>query len=501
MRSQEERELALQAASELSLRYLRGLDSRPVAPSKSDLQRLDRLDGPVPESRTAAVDVVRLLDEAASPATVASAGGRYFGFVIGGAVPASVGASWLAGAWNQNAAFFATSPAAARLEEIALRWARELLELPSGSEGGFVTGCTMANFVALAAARHAVLAQTGWDVEDRGLSGAPPVTVVVGDEVHISLLKAVSMLGLGRGRVTRVPVDSQGRLRADALPDLAGPSIVCVQAGSVNSGAFDPFEEVCARAKKAGAWVHVDGAFGLWATVARARRHLTRGVALADSWATDGHKWLNVPYDSGMVFVRHPDDLRAAMSVGSAAYLVQGERREPSHFTPELSRRARGVETWAAIRSLGREGIADIVERNCQFAARIADRMRAAGFEVLNDVVLNQALVAFGDDAETERVISVLQAEGTCWFGGTRWHGRTAMRVSVSSWATTDADVDRTIAAIVRVARTSRAKHPPPRRASAPGATSSPRREVGRGPRSATRATRSRDTPEGDGLR
>ena len=447
------RERALRNATELSLRFLATVGDRRVAPSAAEIEALDQLDGPPPETGTDPLEVLRLLDEVGSPATMASAGRRYFGFVIGGALPAALAANWLAGAWNQNAAMFATSPVAARLEEIALRWTRELLELPPESEGAFVTGATMANFTALAAARHAVLARVGWDVEEQGLTGAPPITVVVGEEAHNTLLKSLSMLGLGRGRVVRVPVDGQGRLRADSLPPLSGPTIVCLQAGNVNSGALDPVGEIAPRARAQGAWVHVDGAFGLWAAVAPARRHLAAGVAAADSWALDGHKWLNVPYDSGLVYVRSPEDLRAAMSIGAAAYLTHSDHREPSHFTPELSRRARGVEAWAALRSLGRSGLAEMIERTCQHAARLADGLRSGGYEVLNEVVLNQVLVAFGDDATTGRVIAGVQEEGTCWAGGTRWHGRSAMRLSVSSWATTDEDIDRSLAAILRVAQ------------------------------------------------
>ncbi|HLY77395.1 MAG TPA: aminotransferase class V-fold PLP-dependent enzyme [Thermoplasmata archaeon] len=446
-------EATLREATERSLRYLSTLDERRVSPTAAEVRQLDSLDGPLPDSGTDPREVIRLLDELGSPATVASAGGRYFGFVIGSALPAALGANWLAGAWNQNPALFVMSPVAARLEEIALRWTRELLGLPSGSDGAFVTGDTMANFAGLAAARHAVLAQAGWDVEERGLGGAPTVNVVVGEEAHVSVLKAISMLGLGRGRVVRVPTDPQGRMRAEAMPRLSGPSIVCLQAGNVNSGAFDPFGEIIARTQEDGAWVHVDGAFGMWAAVAPSRRHWTEGVELADSWATDGHKWLNVPYDSGMVFVRNPEDLRRAMSAGPAAYLAPSDQREPSHFTPELSRRARGIETWAAIRSLGRSGIASMVERSCGFAARIADRLREAGYEVLNEVMLNQVLVAFGDDDTTARVITDLQTDGTCWCGGTRWHGRSAMRISLSSWATTNEDVERSLGAILRIAR------------------------------------------------
>jgi glutamate/tyrosine decarboxylase-like PLP-dependent enzyme len=309
----------------------------------------------------------------------------------------------------------------------------------------------MANFAALAAARRAVLLKAGWNVEEDGLIGAPPLRVVVGDEVHASVLKALSLLGLGRARVERAPADTQGRMRADALPHLSSATIVCIQAGNVNTGAFDPAREVCAAARDAGAWVHVDGAFGLWAAASQRLAHLTAGVFEADSWATDAHKWLNAPYDSGIVFVREAEHLRAAMTVG-AAYLIAGAEREPSQYTPDMSRRARGLEVWAALRSLGREGLADLIERCCRHAARFAEGLRDAGYEILNDVVLNQVLVSFGDDATTRRAIEAIQTDGTCWCGGTVWQGRAAMRISVSSWATTEDDVERSLDAIIRIA-------------------------------------------------
>ncbi|MBV9170371.1 MAG: aspartate aminotransferase family protein, partial [Chloroflexi bacterium] len=405
-----------------------------------------------PERGEDAADVLRLLDEVGSPATVASAGGRYFGFVIGSSLPATVAASWLATAWDQNAGLVAASPVAAALEGVALRWLLDLLRLPPGSAGAFVTGATMANFTALAAARHAVLSRIGWDVEEDGLISAPKVRVIVGAEAHATLGKSLSMLGLGRKRVEVVETDRQGRMRASALPRIDGPTIICLQAGNVNSGAFDPAREIIERAHTAGAWVHVDGAFGLWASVAPGRAALVDGFGNADSWATDAHKWLNVPYDSGLAFVREPAALRAAMSQ-SAAYYIAGEQREPMYYTPETSRRARGVEVWAALRSLGRQGLADLVERTCQHAARFALGLREAGFEVLNDVVLNQVLVSFGSDELTRRVIAEVQRDGTCWCGGTVWRGRAAMRISVSSWATTAEDVEQSLEAIVRVAR------------------------------------------------
>ncbi len=431
--------------------YLEGLADRPVAPSPEAVAALSALDVPLPEAGSDPAVALADLDRWISPATMAMAGPRFFGFVIGGSLPGALAANVLAAAWDQNSAKWAATPGTAALERVALRWTLEALGLPRDAGGGFVTGATVANFTALAAARHAVLARAGWDVEARGLFAAPPITVVVGAEAHVSVLKALAMLGLGRERVVTVPVDGQGRLRPDALPPLRGPAIVCLQAGNVNSGAFDPVPPVMARARAAGAWVHVDGAFGLWALAAPGRAQLGAGLAEADSWATDAHKWLNVPYDSGLAIVRDAAALRAAMGV-SAAYLPDAGARDPSDFTPELSRRARGVEVWAALRTLGRAGLADLVERSCRQAGRFAEGLAAAGCQILNEVVLNQVLVSFGDDDRTRRVITALQADGTCWCGGTVWQGRTAMRISVSSWATTDDDVERALAAMLRAA-------------------------------------------------
>ncbi len=440
----------LTRTAERALAYLEALAGRRVAPSGDALARLAELDGPLPEAPSEPAAVLELLDAVASPATIASAGPRYFGFVTGGALPAALAANWLAGAWDQNSFSTTSSPVGAAFEQLAGRWLVEVLGLPPETRAALVTGTTVAQVTALAAARHAVLTRAGWDVEGQGLFGAPPVTVVVGDEAHSTLFKSLGILGLGRDRVTRVPVDGQGRMRADALPALRGPAVVCIQAGNVNTGAFDPAVEICAAARAAGAWVHVDGAFGLWAAAAPGRAHLAAGVADADSWATDGHKWLNVPYDCGVAFVRHPEALRAAMAM-SASYLPSAEY-QPCDYTPESSRRARGVEVWATLKSLGRSGVADLVERNCRYAARFAEGLRAAGHEVLADVVLNQVLVAFGDDETTRRVVAAVQREGTCWAGGSVWQGRAAMRISVSSWATTEADVERSLEAIVRVA-------------------------------------------------
>jgi glutamate/tyrosine decarboxylase-like PLP-dependent enzyme len=442
----------LEQTAQRAITYLEGLDARGVAPTEDAITGLNAFDEPFPKEPTDPQAILRLLDEIGSPATMAMAGARFFGFVIGGALPVALAANWLATAWDQNSAFYKATPATAALEQIALRWLVDLLGLPAGCGGAFVTGATMANFTALAAARHTLLARAGWNVEADGLIGAPPITVVVGSEAHPTLFKALGLLGLGRNRVVRLPVDQQGRLRADRLPDLAGPSIVCLQAGNINTGAFDPFEEVCARAHDMGAWVHIDGAFGLWAAAAPARAFLTAGMMGADSWATDAHKWLNVPYDSGLAFVRDPAALRAAMAI-SAEYLPSmSAQRNPSDYTPELSRRARGVEVWAALRALGRAGLADQIERTCRHARRFAEGLAAAGYQVLNDVVLNQVLVSFGDAALTDRVIAAIQTDGTCWCGGTIWQGRAAMRISVSSWATTEEDVERSLAAMLRIA-------------------------------------------------
>ncbi len=433
-------------------RYLEDLKERSVAPPAQALERLALLDEPLPACPTAPETVIDLLDRVGSPATMASAGGRFFGFVHGGCLPAALAANWLAGAWDQNAVLFATSPVASRLEEVAQGWLIDVLGLPEDCGVAFVSGATMANFTALAAARSALLNRLGWDVESDGLFGAPPLTVVVSEETHPTVHKALGLLGLGRRRVTRVPVDAQGRIRADAFPKLAGPAIVCVQAGNVNTGAVDPVGEICDLAHAAGAWVHVDGAFGLWAKASPTMAPLMAGVEKADSWATDAHKWLNVPYDSGLAFVRDGAALSRAMAL-TAAYIPKGARRDPGQFTPELSRRARGVEIWAALRSLGRAGLAAMIERTCGHAARFAEGLRAAGCEILNDVVLNQVLVSFGDAETTLRVIERIQQDGDCWCGGTTWQGRTAMRISVSSWATTVADVDRSLSAMIRAWR------------------------------------------------
>jgi glutamate/tyrosine decarboxylase-like PLP-dependent enzyme len=438
-------------AARRGARYVESLSTRKLYPSSEAIERLHELDQPLQDERIDPLEVLETLDALGSPATVASTVGRYFGFVIGGSLPVARAANILATAWDQNAAIYASSPVGSFLEEVCRKWLLSIFGLPPKSAVGFASGSTMASFSSLAAARHALLREAGWDVESQGLFGAPPITVVVGEEAHASIFKALSMLGMGRDRVVRVPADDQGRMRAELLPDISGPTIVCVGAGNANTGAFDPIKEICATAKSKGAWVHVDGAFGLWAAASPERAHLVASIEDADSWSVDAHKWLNVPYDSGMAIVRNPADLRAAMSI-SASYYVEAGARDPWDWVPQMSRRARGVEIWAAVRSLGRKGLAELVERSCAHAARFGEALAAAGYQVLNDVVLNQVLVSFGDEDTTKRVIGRIQEDGTCWCGGAVWQGQAVMRISVSCWATTEEDVERSLHAILRVA-------------------------------------------------
>jgi glutamate/tyrosine decarboxylase-like PLP-dependent enzyme len=442
----------LQDAAARATRYLAGLGDRAVAPDQAALAGLAEFDEPLPAGPGDPAETLALLDRAGSPATVATAGGRYFGFVIGSSLPATVAATWLATAWDQNGALPVMSPVAAKLHEVTAGWLVDVLGLPGANAVSFVTGAAMANTAALAAARDHQLAGVGWDVQARGLFGAPELTVVVGERAHSTLVKALGFVGLGRERVRVVPADGQGRMRADRLPeDVAAPAVICAQAGEVNTGAFDPFPEIVAWARARGAWVHVDGAFGLWARAEPELRSLTDGMDDADSWATDGHKWLNVPYDCGMVIARRPEDLRRSFA-SVAGYLPPDRGHEAMHHTPQASQRARQIEVWAALRTLGRQGVADLVRRSCAQARAMAATLRAAGLEVLNDVVLNQVLVRAADDALTVAMVDAVQEDGTCWCGPTVWEGRPAMRISVSSWATSDEDADRSARAVVSIA-------------------------------------------------
>ena len=451
----------LRRTGELAAAFLAEVNQRPVAlPIGPDEMRA-RLGGPLPEAGSPPAEVVTWLADATDPGLVASSGPRYFGFVMGGAQPAALAADWLTSTWDQNAGLFVRSPAAAVAEEVAGEWLRALLGLPEGVSVGFTSGGTMANFAALAAARHALLARQAWDVEERGLKGSPPIHAVAGEESHATVYGSLQMLGLGRSEVHRVPTDDQGRMLPEALgavlAELDGPALVCAQAGNVNTGAFDPLPPIAAalRAHPGGGWLHVDGAIGLWAAAVPSLQRLTEGLELADSWTTDAHKWLNVPYDSGVVFVRDPDAHRAAMSFGGHAHAqvehVEGGR-DPYDWVPESSRRARGFVVLAALKALGRSGLVDLIERCCAHARDMAGRLAAEpDVEILADVVLNQVLVRFGDsDAMTKDVIGRVQADGTCWLGGRVWHDRGCMRISITSWNTTSEDIGRSTDAILR---------------------------------------------------
>jgi glutamate/tyrosine decarboxylase-like PLP-dependent enzyme len=455
---------ALDRAIAAARAYAATRTTRPVWPHAPLESLRAALGGPLPDGPTDPAQVVDDLVRAADPGIVSTTGPSYFGFVTGGALPATVAAEWLNAVWDQNVGLYVMSPAGAVIEEVAAGWLTSLLGLPSTVSIGFVTGCHMANFTALAAARHELLRRAGWDVEADGFQDAPRLRVIVGDEVHVSVVGALRLLGIGARTLVRVAADDQGRMRPDALKralaESTAPTIVCAQTGNVNSGASDPFEAIADLVRDHQAWLHVDGAFGLWAAASDALRHHTRGVERADSWATDAHKWLNVPYDSGLVFTAHPAAHRATMSM-AAAYLARSEHepREGMDWTPESSRRARGVAIYAAIRSLGRRGIAEMLEQCCRMARRFADRLAAEpGIRILNDVALNQVLVRIeptaGDaDAATREVLRRVQDERVCWMGGTRWHDMDAIRISVSNWSTREADVDRSIDSVIRAKR------------------------------------------------
>ena len=440
----------LARTAELAADHLESIGERHAGATAGFDELRAALGGPLPATGVPPGQVVEELARDAEPGLVASPGPRYFGFVIGGALPAALAADWLTSAWDQNSFSAVSSPAASVVEEIACGWVLDLLGLPPDCGVGLTTGAQMANVTGLAAARHALLARAGWDVEEQGMAGAPPLRVVVGEEAHVTVWRALRLLGFGRAGVEVVPADDQGAMRADALAETlgrgSGPALVCAQAGNVNSGAMDPLADVAAAAREHDAWVHVDGAFGLWAAASPALAHLVEGHAECDSWATDAHKWLNVPYDCGVIAVRDAAAHAAAMSM-SAAYLARAEARSNSDWAPEASRRGRGFTVYAALRSLGRSGVAELVERCCALARRLAARVDGE-VEVLNDVVLNQVLLGVG-----EEVVRAVQAEGTLWAGGTVWKGRPALRFSVSNWSTSEADIDRSAEAILAAAR------------------------------------------------
>ena len=465
------REALLHRTAEIAADFLDGLPTRPVGRPVELAALRAALDGPLPDGPSDPAAVVEALARGADPGVIATAGPRYFGFVIGGGVPAALAADWLASTWDQNAAMYAISPAASVVEEVAARWLVELFGLPTGSSVGFVTGATMATFTALAAGRHRVLERVGWNIEEAGYVGAPPIEVVLGNEAHVTVFVSLQMLGLGRDRVHKVAVDDQGRMIPSALRDtlasIDGPTLVCAQSGNVNTGAFDPLDEIVPIVReRPNAWLHVDGAFGLWAAATPSLHDRVVGLDGADSWTTDAHKWLNVPYDSGIVICRDTAAHHASMTLGASYYVeTAGGERDPYNWVPESSRRARGFPIYAALKSLGRSGLADMIDHCCAIARRMADGLRGApGVTILNDVVLNQVLVRFAPpdgrqtadaatvDAFTRKVIAAVQADGTCWLGGTTWHGMAAMRISVSNWSTTDADANLSVEAILRCA-------------------------------------------------
>lgn len=443
-----EREAMLDVAHQAASRYAQSLATRAVMPTETAIAALAEFKEPLPEASSDGAAVIAALDRLGSPATVATTGGRFFGYVIGAALPVTVAANWLASAWDQNAGGWVLSPVAADLEDVAADWLLELFDLPRDAQVGFVTGSTMGAFSAFAAARSALLRRQGWDMKRRGLNGAPRIRIVTSEELHPTNLAALGYAGFGLDDVERVATDAQGRLIPDALPELDERTLVILQAGNINSGSFDPFAAICAKTRAAGAWVHVDGAFGLWARASKTKRELADGIELADSWSTDGHKWLNLPQDSAIYACRDGEAVQDVFGV-QATYLVQNARRTPNAFTPELSRRARGVEFWAALKFLGRSGVEALVDRCCAHAHRFAAGLAAAGYEVLNEVVLNQVVFAGASEATTKAALARIQSSGVTWLGPTSWRGRYAMRISVCSWATTPDDVERSLAVMI----------------------------------------------------
>lgn len=450
-----EREL-LRRTAELAADFLDTLDERPVFPRTPVEELGAALGGPLPDAPTDPLEVVELMAREVDPGVVATAGPRYFGYVTGGALPAALAADWLTSVWDQCAGFSVLGPSASVVEEIVGDWLKDLFGLPGDASFALTTGCQMAHVTALAAARHEVLTRRGWDVRERGLAGSPPITVVAGRQRHVTVDRALRLLGIGGAQIIVVPTDDQGRMEPDGVREtlslVDGPTIVCAQAGEVNTGAYDPFAEIVEIVRATDAWLHIDGAFGLWVAASPSRRYLVEGVEDADSWAADGHKWLNVPYDCGLVFCANPTAHKAAMTARAAYFEGAGKwARDAFDWTPESSRRARAFTVYAALRSLGRQGVADLVDGCCsraqEFAAQISE---LSGCTVLNDVVINQVLFRFADDESTQAVLESVQASGEAWMGGTTWDGRAAIRVSVSNWRTTAEDIRRTVAAFER---------------------------------------------------
>ena len=436
---------------EYATAFLSQANDLPIQVDETARKNLQHLDFELPNQGVAAHQVIQDLNQWVSPATMKMGSPRFFGFVIGGAYPVSVASNWLGTAWDQNTGLERTTPAVAMLEKVSARWMLSLLGLPAESATAFVTGATVANFTALAAARNQVFTTAGWDVEADGLIGAPDLNIIISEESHPTVYKSLAMLGLGRNRVIKVPTDKQGRMDMTQFPEIHDNTIIITQAGNINSGSFDPIGKICELAAHKNAWVHVDGAFGLWAMATDSYKHLGKGLEQADSWATDAHKWLNVPYDSGLAFVKNEHALKAAMAITASYLPSENAGRNPSDYTPELSRRARGIDVYAVLRHLGASGVAELVDRCCACAKRFADLLSAAGFEVMNDVVLNQVVVSFGTEQTNLAVLDAVQKEGTCWLGQTFWQGRLVARISVCNWQTDFAAVDQSVEVIIKV--------------------------------------------------
>ena len=442
-----------QKAFHMATQYMEQANDAPIQVNDTARNNLKNLDFDLQQDSVDPSQVIDELHQWVSPATMKMGSPRFFGFVIGGAYPVSVAANWLGTAWDQNTGLEKTTPAVAKLEAVSARWMLDLLGLPAESATAFVTGATVANFTALAAARNQVLNRAGWDVEADGLIGAPPIHIIISEESPPTVYKSLAMLGLGRNRVIKVPVDDQGRMDTQQFPEIQDNTIIITQAGNINSGSFDPIVEICQRAEGKNTWVHVDGAFGLWAMASAKHKHLGAGLRQADSWATDAHKWLNVPYDSGLAFVKHPHALKAAMAITASYLPSENAGRNPSDYTPELSRRARGIDVYAVLRQLGKSGVEELVDRCCACAVHFAETFKQAGYEVMNEVVLNQVVVCFGSEQANLKILDLVQKEGTCWVGQTIWKNRLAMRISVSNWQTDFAAVDQSAKVILQTAR------------------------------------------------
>ncbi|MCG8336708.1 MAG: aminotransferase class V-fold PLP-dependent enzyme [Proteobacteria bacterium] len=438
-----------ETAKDFACDYMSTAYDRHVNPTDQAIDDLNRFQEPLPANMCSAHDLLKLLHDVGSPASVTVTGGRYFGFVNGSSYPAALAAKWLSAVWDQNPALYVISPIVSKLEEICEQWLVELFGLPEETVAGLVSGTSTATMCGLAAGRLELFKRQGWDVNQKGIAGAPPIRVVAGTQAHATVFKALALLGFGRENIETVPVDDQGRMISSQLPELDDKTLLIVQAGNVNSGAFDPLEEICDKANKAEAWVHIDGAFGLWAEASGRFRHLTKGLEKADSWSVDGHKTLNTPYDCGIVLCKHPEVLVEAMQA-SGSYIQYGEHRDSMLYTPEMSRRSRAVELWATMKYLGRKGIEELVDRLCDNAQELADQLKTAGFTIHNDVVFNQVLVSCETSDQTTATLANIQSSGDCWCGGSTWNDRPVIRISVCSWKTAKEDIEKTVACFIK---------------------------------------------------